>query len=90
MQWLTSSEFLGWAGPLVLLLAAVAYCGSKLCSRPNLPLQATAHIAVFAATLVFGLLLFAWVDGNLPELEAFARRCTRPMRSFAADFLDFF
>lgn len=82
-----SPHFLSWAGQLVLWLAVVAYCGSKMHWRPKGLFLAAAHLAVFTGVIVLYLLSCVWIDNNVSLLRTLVRRFTSPVRDFASTFL---
>ena len=90
MEPFVSLQSLNYAGSIVLLLATVAYCGLKMCWRPHFLFQVAAHVALFAAVLVLGLLCFTWVNGNVPLLRRVVRRFIRPARDVVEELVDFF
>lgn len=78
------------AAQIALLLATVAYCGSKMYWKPHFLFQAAAQVAVFAAVVVLGLLCFMLVQNNLVLLKSLLRRFTRPVRRLADEFIILF
>ncbi len=84
-----SAQTLFCVAQIALLLATVAYCGSKMHWRPQFLFQAAAHVSVFAAVVVLGLLCVMGLNSNLPLLKSLVRRLTGPLRNFVGEFLIF-
>ncbi|OHB83577.1 MAG: hypothetical protein A2V98_10230 [Planctomycetes bacterium RBG_16_64_12] len=83
-------QLLTGLGQMALLLATVAYCGSKMYWRPHPFFQSVAQVAVFTAVVVLGTLFFVWAGSNLVLLKPLLRRVTRPITDIVTEFQLFF